>query len=238
MNVGDVVSFWGGNAVTQGSRRGTVAQASKRYLWIEEEGREVTRWDRSRMGFLGVVTSATICIIKPSRADKIRALFLDQKPSYSSKEITDLLEISESLMAEYAGEWDMQNLGTKPGEFRLSRRDVLSLVTTFDLSWSPAEIEEALGPDAASVIPEPQRLQRREIALSNKAWLALEVAWEQYRATIARDGEHTATFERWLSWQIQGVAEDMEADDMRPGGPNVGNATLIEGPYTVGGVRV
>jgi len=246
VKAGDVVEFWGGNAVTQGPRRGTVAQASKRYLWIEEAGQEVIRWERNKMGFLGVVKGPVTVGIVSSRVDKIRALFLNQKPSYSAGEILHLLEIPESLLLEYADQWEMQNLGTKPGEFRLSRRDVLDLVTTFDLSWSQEEIEEALGPDAASVIPESQRLQRREIALPNEVWTAIEASWKQYLAG-ALAGKHPASFERWLSWQVSEItdgfvpevsSDGQEADDMRPGGPNVGNATLIEGPYTVNGVQI
>lgn len=272
VKVGDVVSFWGGNTIAQGSRRGIVTKASKLFLWVAEDGSEPIRWNREAMGFLGVVT---VHKTLSDKGDRIRALFLDTKPSYSIEEISFLLDIPKAKileqMTEMSGFWDIENIATKPGEIRLSRADVFRLVHVFDLSWSPVEIEEALGSEAASVIPEPLRMKQRTIALSNAVWRALENQWWEYTTQEATgEGRHAPSFERWLSWQIDTDSSDAQAPedkdvmshpelflgkdapgkwpalptvkaealDMRPGGPNVGNASQVKGPYTVGGVRI
>jgi len=214
--VGDVIDFWGGNRPEQGSRRGTVVQVSKKFLWAPENGGDVVRWDRKKMGLLGVVVMVGMAIPDPpptlsraEREERIRTLYLRPKASYSITEVGRLLDIPESLILKYMKEWEIENLSGKAGEIRLSRTDVFKLVRVFDFSWGPLEIEEALGDDTARAIPEPLRMQRREIALPNAVWRVFEKQWKEFISKPSA-GKHSPSFERWLSWQIDGGQFDTE----------------------------
>lgn len=128
--------------------------------------------------------------------DRIRTIFLHQRPHVSIADATVLLGWSRSEMAR----------AIKAGEIEVTSTDIGTWIWREELMakalelWSQEAIEEALGADAQGVVPEAVRLIELRVRLPR-----YQVAMLEYFA-----GRDRATVSGVLARELDGVASANE----------------------------
>ena len=123
---------------------------------------------------------------------RIRTIFLHQRPHVSIADATVLLGWAESEMGRAIGAGEIEVVSTDIGRW-IWREELMAKALEL---WSQEDIEEALGGDAAGVIPEAVRLMELRVRLPR-----YQVAMLEYVA-----GRDRASVSGWLARELDGVA--------------------------------
>ena len=150
-------------------------------------------------------------MLDPDLIERIRTIFLQEGADVSISDATGLFGWSRRQMKNAVDAGEIEAIVTRSGKAIVSE-EVMAIAV--DL-WSVETIEEALGPDASTVLPEairtrelPARLPRYQVAM-------LEYFAEQRQTSVsnvlARELEDLASahFEE-LSLAVHGFAEAFE----------------------------
>lgn len=144
----------------------------------------------------------------PSTPTHIRTLFLHPKPAYSIPEAAELLELRLAALRGFIDAGELEPVGSGKGAL-LPWPEVVSFAVDF---WSQAVVEEALGTDAAEVLPELVRLTDLHVRVPRMEVLTLE-------RLAARDGltvdtvltrelrDLASAHSDWLAPEVPGFAE-------------------------------
>ena len=139
----------------------------------------------------------------------IRRLFLESKPSYSLPEAARLL----GMKAKELREW------VAAGEVETDEGQVLpwaELVTFAMGFWDQEEVEEALGSELASVIPELVRLTDLEVRIPKMEVVALERVAARERKSV--DAVLARELLDFVSAHSEWLGADLRAAMQWPGG--------------------
>ena len=140
--------------------------------------------------------------------NRIRTIFLHQRPHVSIAEATVLLGWSRGEMARAIGAGEVEVLSTALGK-GLWREELMAKALEL---WSAETIEEALGAEADGVLPEAVRLIDLHVRLPRHQVAMLEHFAERDRTTVSGvlarelDGVASANVEE-LSCAVAGFAE-------------------------------
>lgn len=115
-------------------------------------------------------------------ARKIRALFLQPEATYTIAEVAALLEMDGGEVRDWVAVGELEGVDTGE-DVRIPWPELVSFAMDF---WSQEAVEEALGADVASVIPELVRLTELEVRIPRMEVVALE-------RVAARDGKSVDT---------------------------------------------
>jgi hypothetical protein len=113
--------------------------------------------------------------------NRIRTIFLHQRPHVSIAEATVLLGWSGGEMARAIGAGEVEVMGTSVGE-GLWREELMAKALEV---WSAEVIEEALGVDAEGVLPEAVRLIDLHVRLPRHQVAMLAALAERERITVS-----------------------------------------------------
>jgi hypothetical protein len=150
-------------------------------------------------------------LLDPDLIERIRAIFLHEEPYVSISDATALLGWSPSQMNDALDAGEIETAATGSGKV-VPREELLALAV--DL-WPVDMIEESLGEDAASVLPEAIRTRELSVRLPRYQVAMLDHFAEQrgtyVNQVIARelDGLASSHFEE-LRAAIPGFAEAFE----------------------------
>ena len=153
-------------------------------------------------------------MVESNVIDRIRGIFLHQRPHVTIAEATVLLGWSRSDMSRaIAG-----------GEIEVNRTSLDSWIWREELMakvleiWSPEVIEEALGADAAGMLPDGIRLTDLHVRLPRHHVAMLEHFAERDQTTVSGalarelDGIASAHADE-LSWAVVGFTEALSWPD-------------------------
>jgi hypothetical protein len=146
--------------------------------------------------------------------DRIRTIFLQQRPHVSIAEGTVLLGWSRGEMSEAIAAGEVEVASTAVGRW-IWREELMAKALEL---WSPEVIEGALGADAVGVLPEAVRLIDLHVRLPRHQVAMLEVFAERERITVSGvlarelDGVASAHAEE-LSWAVVGFADALAWPD-------------------------
>ena len=143
--------------------------------------------------------------------DHIRALFLRPHPAYSIADAASVLGMDVREVQGWVEAGELEGVDTEDG-LVLPWAEVVSFVMGF---WSQEVIEEALGEDLATVIPELVRLARLEVRVPRFEIVALErVAGREGKsvdAVVARELlDLVSVHSPWLSGEVPGFGEALQ----------------------------
>ena len=111
---------------------------------------------------------------------RIRAIFLHREPRVTIAEAADLLGCSRAEIETAIGEGDIEVVETGDGE----RIDVRELASAAIERWSLTTIEDALGRDAALILPPALRTRSVTVRLPHYQIGALEILAEDGREPV------------------------------------------------------
>ena len=113
--------------------------------------------------------------------NRIRSIFLHQRPHVTIAEATALLGWSRGEMSRAVAAGEVEVTSTSVGKW-LWREEVMAKALEL---WAPELIEEALGADADGVLPEAVRLIDLHVRLPRHQVAMLEHFAERDRTTIS-----------------------------------------------------
>jgi hypothetical protein len=131
-------------------------------------------------------------MLEPDVIDRIRNIFLHDRPHVSISEATDLLSWTRREMAEAIAAGEVELMTTPLGKW-FWREELMSKALEI---WPLEVIEEALGSDADRVLPPALRTAELRVRLSRH-----HVAMLEYRA-----GQERTTVSGILSRELDGMA--------------------------------
>lgn len=143
-----------------------------------------------------------------ARRRSIRYLFLEPKASYSLVEAAKLLAMKPKRLQAWVEAGEIEGINACTGVVLLWEE-----LASFAMEWwSQEAVEEALGRDAANVIPELLRLAELEVRLPRMEVIALErVAGREGRtveAVLARELlDFVSANAEWLREEVVGFSE-------------------------------
>jgi len=146
--------------------------------------------------------------------NRIRSIFLHQRPHVTIAEATVLLGWSRGEMSQAIETGEVEVMATALGKW-LWREELMAKALEL---WSPEVIEEALGAEAEGVLPEAVRLIDLHVRLPRHQVAMLEHFAERDRtsvsAALARelDGVASANADE-LSWAVAGFADALAWPD-------------------------
>lgn len=150
------------------------------------------------------------------KCQRIRLLFLDPAESYTLSEVSRLTDTPiRALRREVAGgDRDAEKVR---GRWRFLWRQAVYVAME---RWTPAEIEDALGADAARVLPPLLSLRAVTVRLPEFIVLALETVAGEQRTTLdaALHGE-LIDFAGTMAERMDGIAPGYREAYFFPGGP-------------------
>lgn len=114
--------------------------------------------------------------------EKIRSLFLQPNPTYTIPEAATLLGMDAREVRGWVEVGELEGMDTDEG-LRVPWSELVSFGMDF---WSQEAVEEALGADVATAIPELLRLTELEVRIPRMEVVALE-------RVAARDGKSVGT---------------------------------------------
>lgn len=143
-----------------------------------------------------------------NRVARIRFLFLEPKASYSMAEAAKLLGMKPKRLQAWVEAGEIEGVYTCSG-VALPWEELASFAMEW---WSQEAVEEALGRDAAGVIPELLRLADLEVRIPAMEVVALErVAGREGKtvdAVLARELlDFVSANAEWLSEEVVGFSE-------------------------------
>lgn len=159
-------------------------------------------------------------MLEPDVINRIRSIFLYQRPHVSIAEATALLGWTREEM----------RAATVDGEIEITKTDFGKWIWHEELMakalelWSPQAIEEALGSDADHALPSTIRLTNLQVRLPRHHVAMLEHFAERAHTTVSHvlarelDGIASVHSEE-LSWTIPGFSGALEwpdADSVQP----------------------
>jgi hypothetical protein len=146
--------------------------------------------------------------------NRIRAIFLHQRPHVSIAEATVLLGWSRGEMSEAIAGGEVEVTSTSAGTW-LWREELMAKALEV---WPAEVIEEALGADAEGVLPEAVRLVDLHVRLPRHQVAMLEYFAERERTSVSSvlarelDGVASANAGE-LSWAVAGFANALAWPD-------------------------
>ncbi|HEY0140218.1 MAG TPA: hypothetical protein VGF48_04925 [Thermoanaerobaculia bacterium] len=146
--------------------------------------------------------------------NRIRTIFLHQRPHVTIAEATVLLGWSRAEMSRAIAAGEVEVTSTSVGKW-LWREELMAKALEL---WSAEVIEEALGADADGVLPEAVRLIDLHVRLPRHQVAMLEHFAEREQTTISGvlarelDGVASANAEE-LSWAVAGFADALAWPD-------------------------
>jgi hypothetical protein len=167
-------------------------------------------------------------------AAHIRTLFLHPKPTYAIGEAATLLGIDWRDLREWVESGELEGIETEKG-LVLPWAELVSL--GMDL-WSQEMVEEVLGAELATALPELLRLTELEVRLPRMEAVALERlaanGSEPVSAVLARElRDLVSAHSDWLSEEVPGFAEALAWPETprvtSPRGPKPGPSRTQEG---------
>ena len=150
----------------------------------------------------------------PSHQQRIQTLFLHRADSYRLTEAARLIGISATTLRREA-ERDQREAYRSNGSWRFTWRQVVCIALR---RWTLAEIHEALGPEAATVLPPLLSLRTVTVQLPEYLVRGLETAAAQDRTTL----------DDWLHHELIDFAGTV-VDRMEPVIPGFRRAYLFPG---------
>lgn len=144
----------------------------------------------------------------PSLKAKIRRLFLEPKPSYSTPEAAAVLGMTERELGGWVEAGELEGEETNKG-LVLPWTEIVSFAMGF---WDQEEIEAALGDDLATAIPELLRLVDLNVRIPKMEIVALERVGvregKTVSAVLAKELlDFVSVHSEWLSAEVSGFAE-------------------------------
>jgi hypothetical protein len=146
--------------------------------------------------------------------NRIRSIFLHQRPHVTIAEATALLGWSRGEMSRAIAAGEVEVMATALGKW-LWREELMAKALEL---WSPETIEEALGADAEGVLPEAVRLIDLHVRLPRHQVAMLKHFAERDRTTVSDvltrelDGVASAHAHE-LSWAVAGFADALAWPD-------------------------
>jgi hypothetical protein len=146
--------------------------------------------------------------------DRIRTIFLHQRPHVSISEATALLGWSRGEMSQAIAAGEIEVNATSVGKW-IWREELMAKALEI---WAPEVIEEALGADADGVLPNSIRLTDVHLRLPRHHVAMLEHFAERDRTTVSGvlarelDGIASAHADE-LSWAVAGFADALAWPD-------------------------
>lgn len=142
------------------------------------------------------------------RRSNIRRLFLKPEASYPLDDAAKLLGMKQKRLQAWVEAGEIEALHTCTGVV-LPWEELASFAMEW---WSQEAVEEALGRDAASVIPELLRLAELEVRIPRMEVVALERAagreGKTVDAVLARELlDFVSANAEWLSEEVVGFSE-------------------------------
>jgi hypothetical protein len=119
-------------------------------------------------------------MLDPALIQRIRAIFLHHEPRVTIDEAAGMLGWSRGEMDAAIANGDIEVVGTASG----TRIEVRELAEVALQRWSLVTIEEALGRDAASILPAGLRTRKLTVRLPRYQIGALEVLAEDGREPV------------------------------------------------------
>ena len=146
--------------------------------------------------------------------NRIRSIFLHQRPHVSIAEATALLGWTRAQMTEAVAAGEIEITETALDKW-IWHEELMAKALEL---WSPEAIEEALGPDADHALPSTIRLTNLQVRLPRHHVVMLEHFAERDHTTVshvlARELDGIAsTHAEELSWTIPGFAGALEWPD-------------------------
>src|SRR5215213_7927597 len=140
--------------------------------------------------------------------NRIRTIFLHQRPHVSIAEATVLLGWSRGEMSQAIAAGEVEVNSTSVSKW-IWREELMAKALEL---WSPEVIEEALGAEADGVLPEAVRLIDLHVRLPRHQVAMLEHFAERDRTTVssalARELDGVASVHAdELSWAVAGFAD-------------------------------
>lgn len=146
--------------------------------------------------------------------NRIRTIFLHQRPHVSIAEATVLLGWPREEMSRAIAAGEVEVTSTSVGKW-IWREELMAKALEL---WAPEVIEEALGADAQGVLPEAMRLIDLHVRLPRYHVAMLEHFAERDHTTVSGvlarelDGVASAHADE-LSWSIAGFADALAWPD-------------------------
>jgi hypothetical protein len=146
--------------------------------------------------------------------NRIRSIFLHQRPHVTIAEATALLGWTRGEMSRAIAAGEVEVMATALGKW-LWREELMAKALEL---WSPETIEEALGAEAYGVLPEAVRLVDLHVRLPRYHVAMLEHFAERDRTTVsgvlARELDEVASAHAdELSWAVAGFADALAWPD-------------------------
>lgn len=126
--------------------------------------------------------------------NRIRSIFLHQRPHVTIAEATVLLGWSRGEMSRAIADGEVEVMATALGRW-LWREEVMAKALEL---WAPEVIEEALGADADSVLPEAVRLIDLHVRLPRHQVAMLEHFAERDRTSVSG-----GSLGSWMGWRVR-----------------------------------
>jgi len=120
-------------------------------------------------------------MLDPDLINRIRTIFLHPRPHVGISEATVLLGWSRGEMSRAIATGEVEVASTSVGKW-IWRAELMAKAMEL---WAPEVIEEALGADAASVLPEAVRLIDLHVRLPRHHVAMLEHFAERDRTTVS-----------------------------------------------------
>ena len=131
-------------------------------------------------------------MLEPKVIERIRAIFLHERPHVSLARATTLLGWTRREMSEAVHSGEIEATKTSAGD-RILREELWAKALEM---WPLDAIEEALGPDADRVLPPPLRLADLHVCIPRYQVAMLEHMAEQKQTSVSnvltRELENTA----------------------------------------------
>ena len=153
-------------------------------------------------------------MLDPDLINRIRSIFLQQRPHVRIAEATVLLGWSRGEMSGAISSGEIEVSSTSLSTW-IWREELMAKALEL---WAPEVIEEALGPDADAVLPEGVRVVDVHVRLPRHQVAMLEYFAERSRTTVsdvlARELDGVASVHsEELSWAVVGFADALAWPD-------------------------
>lgn len=153
-------------------------------------------------------------MLETDAIERIRTIFLHQRPHVSIAEATALLGWTRREMSDAIRAGEVEVSKTSVGEWMWREELIAKALET----WSLEAIEEALGPDAERVLPPSTRLTDLHVRIPRYHAAMLEHMAERDHTTVSTvltrelDGVASSNAEE-LSWSVGGFDAAMHWPD-------------------------